>query len=72
MFRVFCRIEAKGKGILQRHQLILEFEAISEESRQKLSRGAFGEILRASQVVFSFSCSCSVIGIRFPGSVFPW
>lgn len=43
------RIEAKGKGILQHHQLIAEFEAISEEHRKKLSEGAFGEILRSSQ-----------------------
>ncbi|XP_030530521.1 sucrose synthase [Rhodamnia argentea] len=44
-----ARVEAKGKGILQHHQLIAEFEAISEEHRKKLGEGAFGEILRSSQ-----------------------
>ncbi|KAK4769248.1 hypothetical protein SAY86_027398 [Trapa natans] len=44
-----ARVEAKGKGILQRHQIIAEFEAIAEESRQKLLGGAFGEVLKASQ-----------------------
>ncbi|KAK4757884.1 hypothetical protein SAY87_019185 [Trapa incisa] len=44
-----ARLEAKGKGILQRHQIIAEFEAIAEESRQKLLGGAFGEVLKASQ-----------------------
>ncbi|OWM84066.1 hypothetical protein CDL15_Pgr009313 [Punica granatum] len=43
------RVEAKGKGILQHHQLIAEFEAISEDTRQKLLDGAFGEVLKASQ-----------------------
>ncbi|KAK4774492.1 hypothetical protein SAY86_009427 [Trapa natans] len=44
-----ARLEAKGKGILQRHQIIAEFEAIAEDTRQKLTDGAFGEVLRASQ-----------------------
>ncbi|KAK4747009.1 hypothetical protein SAY87_026046 [Trapa incisa] len=44
-----ARLEAKGKGILQRHQIIAEFEAIAEEARQKLTDGAFGEVLKASQ-----------------------
>ncbi|PRQ47087.1 putative sucrose synthase [Rosa chinensis] len=43
------RIEAKGKGFLQPHQLIDEFEAIPEASRQKLSEGAFGEVLKNTQ-----------------------
>ncbi|XP_061996660.1 sucrose synthase [Rosa rugosa] len=43
------RIEAKGKGFLQPHQLIDEFEAIPEASRQKLSEGAFGEVLKSTQ-----------------------
>ncbi|OWM74348.1 sucrose synthase [Punica granatum] len=43
------RVEAKGKGILQHHQLIAEFEAIPEEHRNKLSQGAFGEVLRSTQ-----------------------
>lgn len=48
------RIEAKGKGILQHHHVIAEFEEIPEEKRQKLVDGAFGEILRSTQVVFFF------------------
>ncbi|XVE93031.1 hypothetical protein REPUB_Repub01dG0154900 [Reevesia pubescens] len=43
------RIEGKGKGILQHHQIVLEFEAIPEENRKKLADGAFFEILKASQ-----------------------
>jgi sucrose synthase len=35
---------------LQHHQIIAEFEEIPEESRQKLSDGAFGEVLRSTQV----------------------
>lgn len=46
----FDRIEAKGKGILQHHQVIAEFEEIPEENRQKLTDGAFGEVLRSTQV----------------------
>ncbi|KAK8503203.1 hypothetical protein V6N13_025962 [Hibiscus sabdariffa] len=45
----FSRIEGKGKGILQHHQIILEYEAITEENRKKLSEGAFSEILKATQ-----------------------
>ncbi|KAM5547120.1 sucrose synthase [Rosa sericea] len=43
------RIEAKGKGFLQPHQLIDEFEAIPEASRHKLSESAFGEVLKNTQ-----------------------
>ncbi|XVF35192.1 hypothetical protein REPUB_Repub18cG0124200 [Reevesia pubescens] len=46
---LLSRIEGKGKGILQHHQIILEFEAIPEENRKKLADGAFFEILKASQ-----------------------
>lgn len=46
---LLSKIEAKGKGILQHHQLIAEFEAIPEENRKKLADGAFGEVLRATQ-----------------------
>ncbi|KAJ4708835.1 Sucrose synthase [Melia azedarach] len=46
---LLSRIEAKGKGILQHHQLIAEFEAISEENRKKLADGAFAEVLRSTQ-----------------------
>lgn len=46
---LLSRIEAKGKGILQHHQLIAEFEAIPEENRKKLADGAFAEVLRSTQ-----------------------
>ncbi|XP_012574468.1 sucrose synthase-like [Cicer arietinum] len=46
---LLSRIEAKGKGILQHHQVIAEFEEIPEENRQKLVNGAFGEVLRSTQ-----------------------
>ncbi|KAM7256799.1 hypothetical protein ACFE04_012540 [Oxalis oulophora] len=46
---LLSRIEAKGKGILQPHNIIAEFEAIPEPSRKKLSEGAFAEILRSTQ-----------------------
>ncbi|MCI40613.1 sucrose synthase-like, partial [Trifolium medium] len=42
-------IEAKGKGILQHHQVVAEFEEIPEANRQKLVNGAFGEVLRSTQ-----------------------
>nr|BAM68520.1 sucrose synthase [Mangifera indica]BAM68522.1 sucrose synthase [Mangifera indica]BAM68523.1 sucrose synthase [Mangifera indica]BAM68524.1 sucrose synthase [Mangifera indica]BAM68525.1 sucrose synthase [Mangifera indica] len=46
---LLSRLEAKGKGILQHHQLILEFEAIPADNRKKLSDGAFSEVLRSTQ-----------------------
>ncbi|KAF5743125.1 sucrose synthase [Tripterygium wilfordii] len=46
---LLARIEAKGKGILQSHQIIAEFEAIPEENRKKLLEGAFAEVLKAAQ-----------------------
>nr|AIJ28962.1 sucrose synthase [Manihot esculenta] len=46
---LLSRIEGKGKGILQHHQIIAEFEAIPEENRKKLLDGAFGEVLRSAQ-----------------------
>ncbi|XP_058723163.1 sucrose synthase-like [Vicia villosa] len=46
---LLSRIEAKGKGILQHHQIIAEFEEIPEENKQKLVNGAFGQILRSTQ-----------------------
>lgn len=48
---MYGRIEGKGKGILQHHQIIAEFEAIPEENRKKLLDGAFGEVLRSAQVI---------------------
>lgn len=49
---VVCRIESKGKGFLQPHQLIAEFEAIPEANRLKLMDGAFVEVLKSTQVLF--------------------
>ncbi|NP_001292638.1 sucrose synthase [Cucumis sativus] len=46
---LLSKIEAKGKGILQHHELIAEFETIPEENRRKLADGAFGEVLRSTQ-----------------------
>ncbi|XP_044464010.1 sucrose synthase [Mangifera indica] len=46
---LLSRLEAKGKGILQHHQLVLEFEAIPAENRKTLSVGAFAEVLRSTQ-----------------------
>ncbi|GMH16594.1 hypothetical protein Nepgr_018435 [Nepenthes gracilis] len=43
------RIEAHGKGMLQHHQLIADFEAIAQGQRLKLADGAFGEVLRSTQ-----------------------
>ena len=57
------RIESKGKGILQHHQIVAEFEAIPEDNRKTLAGGAFAEVLRSTQVTLislaflSFSCS---------------
>jgi len=45
------RVEAKGKGILQRHQILAELQAIPEESRAQLLDGAFGEVLKSTQVL---------------------
>ncbi|KAG4381611.1 hypothetical protein AAZX31_15G173100 [Glycine max] len=46
---LLSRLEAKGKGILQHHQVVAEFEEIPEESRKKLQGGVFGEVLRSTQ-----------------------
>ncbi|KAK3438584.1 hypothetical protein EUGRSUZ_C03201 [Eucalyptus grandis] len=43
------RLKAKGKGILQRHQILAVFEAIPEESRARLLDGAFGKVLKSTQ-----------------------
>lgn len=41
----------QGKGMLQRHQLLAEFDAaFSEEEREKLKGGVFEEVVRAAQV----------------------
>ncbi|BBH08175.1 sucrose synthase 4 [Prunus dulcis] len=41
----------KGKGFMQPHELVAEFEAIPESNRQKLLDGAFGEVLTHTQEV---------------------
>lgn len=46
---LLSKVEAKGKGILQHHELIAEFETIPEENRKKLADGAFGEVLKSTQ-----------------------
>ncbi|GLT85667.1 hypothetical protein SLE2022_038500 [Rubroshorea leprosula] len=46
---LLTRIEAKGKGILQQPQIVLEFEAIPEGPRKKLENSVFGEVLKSSQ-----------------------
>ncbi|CAN0920901.1 Sucrose synthase [Linum grandiflorum] len=43
------RIEAKGKGILQHHHIVSEFEAIPEANQAVLQEGVFGEVLRSAQ-----------------------
>ncbi|XP_057536470.1 sucrose synthase [Amaranthus tricolor] len=43
------RIASHGKGILQPHQLLSEFDAVSD--KHKLSDGPFGEVLRHTQEV---------------------
>nr|QHZ00911.1 sucrose synthase 4 [Paeonia lactiflora] len=43
------RVESQGKGILQRHHLISEFEEITEVDRQKLTDGAFGDVWKSTQ-----------------------
>ncbi|KAE9621511.1 putative sucrose synthase [Lupinus albus] len=49
IFAFLSRIEAKGKGILQHHEFITEFEEIPNENKQKLIDGVFGEVLRYTQ-----------------------
>ncbi|XP_051131128.1 sucrose synthase-like isoform X2 [Andrographis paniculata] len=43
------RIEAHGKGILKRHQLLAEFESIREADKAKLQDHAFEEVLKSTQ-----------------------
>ncbi|XP_077230868.1 sucrose synthase 1-like [Tasmannia lanceolata] len=47
---LLSRYVNQGKGILQPHQLLAEFEAvIPEGERQKLKDGGFGDVLRETQ-----------------------
>lgn len=50
-----------GKGLLQPHQLLAEFEAvISEADQQRLKDSAFGDVLRAAQVSLDATLSVSL------------
>ncbi|XXG40669.1 hypothetical protein AAC387_Pa01g1331 [Persea americana] len=50
LFCLLSRYVSQGKGILQPHQLLAEFEAaIPEGDKQKLKDGVFGDVLRATQ-----------------------
>ncbi|CAK7345904.1 unnamed protein product [Dovyalis caffra] len=47
---LLTRIESKGKVILQRSQIIAEFEALFDEvTGEELAGGAFAEVIRATQ-----------------------
>jgi len=51
----FCRLKNLGKGMLQPHQIIAEYNsAIPEAEREKLKDGAFEDVLRAAQVCIRF------------------
>ncbi|XP_021756725.1 sucrose synthase [Chenopodium quinoa] len=43
------RIASHGKGILQPHELLSEFEAVSDKDKHKLADGPFGEVFRHTQ-----------------------
>ncbi|XP_065015384.1 sucrose synthase 1 isoform X1 [Musa acuminata AAA Group] len=50
LLAVFSRYVNQGKGMLQRHQLLAEFEAaFSEDEKEKLKGGVFEDVLRAAQ-----------------------
>lgn len=50
LLALFSRFVNQGKGMLQRHQLLAEYEAvIPEAERQKLKDGVFEDVLRAAQ-----------------------
>ena len=52
---LFCRLKNLGKGMLQPHQIIAEYNsAIPEAEREKLKDGAFEDVLRAAQVCIIF------------------
>ncbi|XP_043719279.1 sucrose synthase-like [Telopea speciosissima] len=49
LLALLSRLESQGKGILQPHHLFAEVEAISVGDKQKLTDGAFGDLLRSTQ-----------------------
>jgi hypothetical protein len=49
------RLKNLGKGMLQPHQIIAEYNnAIPEAEREKLKDGAFEDVLRGAQVCIGF------------------
>ncbi|KAJ4959491.1 hypothetical protein NE237_026602 [Protea cynaroides] len=49
LLAILSRLESQGKGILQRHHLFAQVEAISVGDKRKLTEGAFGDVLRSTQ-----------------------
>uniref|UniRef100_A0A1D1ZFE8 Sucrose synthase n=1 Tax=Anthurium amnicola TaxID=1678845 RepID=A0A1D1ZFE8_9ARAE len=50
LLALFSRFVHQGKGMLQPHQLLAEFEAVfAEGDKQRLKGGVFWEVLRAAQ-----------------------
>ncbi|KAG0483005.1 hypothetical protein HPP92_011089 [Vanilla planifolia] len=50
LLAIFSRFVDQGKGMLQLHQLLAEYEAvIPDGERQKLKDGAFEDVIRAAQ-----------------------
>ncbi|XP_074267984.1 sucrose synthase-like [Silene latifolia] len=45
----FSRVETHGKTILQRQQILVDFETVVKEGSLKLAVGAFAEIIRSTQ-----------------------
>ncbi|KAF6164794.1 hypothetical protein GIB67_002450 [Kingdonia uniflora] len=52
---LLSRIESMGKGIFQPRHLLDEIKALSDQERQKLTDGVFGDILRSTQEVIVLS-----------------
>lgn len=47
---LFSRYIDHGKGMLQRHEIIAEFESFTKDgAKEEVKNGAFGDVLRASQ-----------------------
>ncbi|KAL8150798.1 hypothetical protein V2J09_020606 [Rumex salicifolius] len=43
------KLEGHGKGILQHHELLAEFESLGEGEQHSLGDGTFGDVLRSTQ-----------------------
>jgi len=54
LFSFICvheyRLESHGKAILQRQQLLAEFESETKAREQRLAEGVFAEVIRSTQV----------------------